>query len=61
MDALDSLDDMHARLARINALWEEFICTPESPRHRALMEQIHAESAAYSAVSDAARTGDPDP
>jgi hypothetical protein len=59
MNTVDSRNDMDARLERLNALWDEFIRTPESPRHRALMEQIHAESAAYSTVTDAVRREDP--
>jgi hypothetical protein len=45
-------EDLEARKERIKAIWEELLRTPrESPRHRALVEDIIAESAAYLAIA----------
>jgi hypothetical protein len=53
---MDLNEDLDARKKRIKALWEELRLTPrESPRHRGLVEDILAESAAFLGVVDAAR------
>jgi hypothetical protein len=53
---MDSHDDVYTRLERIKALWDELSRTrPRSPSYLALVEKIHAESAAYVALVDAVR------
>jgi hypothetical protein len=45
-------EELDARQARIKAIWDELRRTPrESPRHRALVEDIIAESATYLAIA----------
>jgi hypothetical protein len=52
-------DDVDARLARIKVLMNELMRTPRpSLRHLALVEEIHAETAAYLAAVEAVRGGD---
>jgi hypothetical protein len=49
-------DDVYTRLERIKALWDQLSCTrPKSRKYRSLVDEIHAESAAYLAVVDAVR------
>jgi hypothetical protein len=49
-------DDLYARVERIKLLMEELTRTPRtSPSHRAVLEDIYAETAAYVAAVDAAR------
>jgi hypothetical protein len=53
---MDSHDDVCARLERIKVLWDELSLTrPRSRSYLALVEKIHAESAAYVALVDAVR------
>ena len=54
--------ELDVRKERIKCLWDELLRTPrESSRHRALVVDILAESAAYVAVVDAARSVDRKP
>jgi hypothetical protein len=49
-------DEVRARLERIKALMSELTRTPRpSARHLALVEEIHAETAAYLAALEAAQ------
>ena len=49
-------EDLDVRQQRIKAIWEELMRTPrESPRHRVLVTDLLAETAAYLAVIEAAR------
>jgi hypothetical protein len=56
---MSSHEDVVARLEHIKSLWDQLRRTrPKSRKYRALVEEIHAESAAYLAVVDAVRSVD---